>query len=56
MWLRTGLGVAGVLVAAAAVVRDDPRLVWGAIALLAGSLIARLAARKPSSGTGDGTL
>ena len=55
-WLRAGLGVAGLLVAAAAVIRDDPRLAWGAIALLAGSLIVRLAARNPPSGEGDRTL
>jgi hypothetical protein len=38
--------VAGLLVAAAAVFLDDPRVGWGAIALLAASLIARLWGRR----------
>jgi hypothetical protein len=45
--LRHGLGLAGLLVAAVAVVRDDPRIGWGAIALLAASIIVRLWARRP---------
>jgi hypothetical protein len=45
--LRTGLGLAGLLVAALAVVMDDRRIGWGAIALLAASLIVRLWSRRP---------
>jgi hypothetical protein len=45
--LRHGLGLAGLLVAAVAMVRDDPRIGWGAIALLAASIIVRLWARRP---------
>jgi hypothetical protein len=45
--LRTGLGLAGLLVAALAVVMDDRRIGWGAIALLAASLIVRLSSRRP---------
>jgi hypothetical protein len=48
--LRLGLGVLGLVVAAAAVVRDDPRIGWGAIALLAGSLIVRLLGRRTPPG------
>lgn len=48
--LRLGLGVLGLVAAAAAVVRDDPRIGWGAIALLAGSLIVRLLGRRTPPG------
>ena len=43
--LRHGLAIAGFAAAAFAVVLDSPRVGWGAIALLAGSLIVRLLGR-----------
>ena len=43
--LRRGLAIAGFAAAALAVVVDSPRIGWGAIALLAGSLIVRLLSR-----------
>lgn len=49
--LRLGLGIAGILVAGVAVALDSRRAAWGAIALLAGSLIVRLLQRS-RSGTG----
>lgn len=39
---RLGLGVAGIIVAVAGVLRDDRRLVWVAIVLLAVSLAIRI--------------
>jgi len=51
--LRTALGLAGLLVAALAVVMDDRRVGWGAIALLAASIILRLLSRRPSRGGRD---
>jgi hypothetical protein len=48
--LRLGLGLAGLLLAALAVALDSPRAAWGAIALLAASLIVRLLARRGSKG------
>jgi hypothetical protein len=51
--LRTGLGLAGLLVAALAVVMDDRRIGWGAIALLAASIIVRLLSRRPRHGDPD---
>ncbi|HSB52788.1 MAG TPA: hypothetical protein VLD58_00455 [Gemmatimonadales bacterium] len=44
--LRLGLALAGFAVALLAVVADQPRLGWGAIALLVGSLIVRLVQRR----------
>jgi hypothetical protein len=46
--LRIGLGLAGLLVAVLAVVTENPRLTWGGIALLTGSLIVRLLQRRGS--------
>lgn len=43
--LRLALGIAGILVAGAAVVLDSGRAAWGAIALLAASLIMRILQR-----------
>lgn len=43
--LRLALSVAGLALAALSVARDDRRLGWAAIALLAGALIIRLALR-----------
>ena len=44
--LRLGLAIAGFAAAVLAVLLDQPRVVWGAIALLTGSLIVRLLQRR----------
>ena len=44
--LRIGLALAGFAGAILAVLLDQPRVVWGAIALLTGSLIVRLLQRR----------
>jgi hypothetical protein len=44
--LRIGLAIAGFAAAVVAVLLDQPRVVWGAIALLTGSLIVRLLQRR----------
>jgi hypothetical protein len=44
--LRQGLGLAGVLLAVLAVMQDDRRIGWGAVALLTGSMILRLVSRR----------
>jgi hypothetical protein len=44
--LRIGLALAGFAAAVLAVTTDQPRIVWGAIALLSGSLIVRLLQRR----------
>jgi len=46
---RIGLALAGFAVALLALAYDDHRLAWGAIALLAGSLLIRLLTRRSSS-------
>jgi hypothetical protein len=51
--LRLGLAVAGLLLAALSVAREDHQLGWAAIALLAGSLIVRLLMRKRHDGNQD---
>jgi hypothetical protein len=51
--LRLGLAVAGLLLAAMSVAREDEQLGWAAIALLAGSLIVRVLMRKRKNGTPD---
>jgi hypothetical protein len=48
--VRLGLSLAGMVVAVVAIMLDDRRIVWGAIALLAASLLLRLVARARSSG------
>jgi hypothetical protein len=48
--LRLGLAVAGLLLAALSVARENHELGWVAIALLAGSLIVRLLMRKRNNG------
>ena len=49
--LRIGLALAGFAVALLALAFEDHRLGWGAIALLAGSLLSRLLTRR--AGTPD---
>ena len=44
--LRLGLAIAGFVLALMSVAVDDSQLGWGAIALLAASLILRLVLRK----------
>jgi hypothetical protein len=44
--LRIGRAIAGFAAAVVAVMLDQPRVVWGAIALLTGSLIVRLLQRR----------
>ena len=44
--LRIGLAMAGFAAALLAVLLDQPRVVWGAIAPLTGSLIVRLLQRR----------
>jgi hypothetical protein len=50
--VRLGLSLTGMVVAVLAIMLEDRRLVWGAIALLAASLLLRLVARRqrPSGG------
>jgi hypothetical protein len=51
--LRLGLSFAGFVLAVLSITLDDRRLVWGAIALLTGSLLLRfLQRRRDKSGTG----
>jgi hypothetical protein len=51
-WIRLGLSLTGMAVAVLSIMLKDRRLVWGAIALLAASLILRLMQRKKGSGEG----
>jgi hypothetical protein len=51
---RLGLSLAGFVLAVLSITLDDRRLVWGAIALLTGSLIIRLLQRKRDN-SGGGT-
>jgi hypothetical protein len=50
-YLRLGLALGGFALAFVGVVVDDVRLVWGAIAVLLGSLLLRLILRKREDGT-----
>jgi hypothetical protein len=51
--LRLVLSLSGMVVAVAAIMLDDRRLVWGAIALLAASVIVRLVRRSGRPGGSD---
>jgi uncharacterized membrane protein len=51
--LRRGLALAGFAGAAVAVALDSTRIGWGAIALLAGSLIVRIVQRRGAGGEGS---
>ena len=54
--LRLGLSLAGFVLAVLSITLDDPQLVWGAIALLTGSLLLRVLMRKRNGGkNGAGT-
>lgn len=48
--IRLGLSLAGMVVAVLAIMRNDRRLVWGAIALLAASILLRVVARRRGPG------
>lgn len=47
--LRVGTSLAGLMVVVAAISRDDRRLMWTAIALLAASVVVRLIIRREVS-------
>ncbi len=51
--VRLGLSLAGMVVAVVAIMLNDRRIVWGAIALLAASLLLRLVARGRRTGGGE---
>ena len=44
--IRLALSLTGMVVAVVAVMLEDRRLIWGAIALLAGSLLLRVVGRR----------
>ncbi len=48
--LRLGLAICGFVLAALGVALGEPRLAWGAIVVLLGSLILRLILRKRGNG------
>jgi hypothetical protein len=50
--IRLGLSLTGMVLAVLAVMLNDRRLVWGAIALLATSLLLRAVARRRGPGQG----
>ena len=50
--IRLGLSLTGMVVAVLAIMLNDRRLVWGAIALLAASIILRLVQRRGGSREG----
>jgi hypothetical protein len=54
--IRLGLSLTGMVVAIVAIMLNDRRIVWGAIALLAASLLLRLVIgrRQRSAGGDDG--
>jgi hypothetical protein len=51
--VRLGLSLSGMVVAVVAIMLEDRRIVWGAIALLAASLLLRLVAGGRRAGRGD---
>jgi Flp pilus assembly protein TadB len=51
--LRLGLAICGFFLAVLAVALDELRLVWGAIAVLLGSLLLRLILRKRAEGNSN---
>jgi hypothetical protein len=54
--VRLALSLSGMLVAVMAIMLDDRRIVWGAIALLAASLLLRLLGRRGRPGGDDSGL
>jgi hypothetical protein len=53
--VRLALSLTGMVVAIAAIMLDDRRVVWGAIVLLGASLLLRVVQRRDRSGPQDGT-
>jgi hypothetical protein len=51
--IRLVLSLTGMVVAVAAIMLDDRRVVWGAIALLAASLLLRLIQRRQGPRAGE---
>jgi Flp pilus assembly protein TadB len=54
--VRLGLSLSGMVVAVVAIMLNDRRIVWGAVVLLAASLLLRLVARGRRSRSGDNEL
>jgi hypothetical protein len=52
-YLRLGLAFGGFAAALLAIAFEDRRLGWGAIVLLAGSLLVRVVERRGRSGSGS---
>jgi Flp pilus assembly protein TadB len=50
--IRLGLSLAGMVLAVVAIMLNDRRVVWAAIALLAASLLLRVVARRRRPGRG----
>lgn len=50
---RLALSLGGMVVAVVAIMLEDRRIVWGAVALLAASLLLRLVARGRRGGPGE---
>lgn len=50
--VRLALSLTGMVVAVAAIMLEDRRVVWGAIGLLAASIILRLVQRRRGPGEG----
>ncbi len=50
--VRLALSLSGMVVAVVAILVNDRRVVWGAIALLAASLLLKLVARRGGPGGG----
>ena len=48
--VRLGRSLSGMVVAVVAIMLNDRRIVWGAIALLAASLLLRIVARRRDKG------
>jgi hypothetical protein len=51
--IRLALSLTGMVVAVVAIMLNDRRVVWGAIALLAASLLLRIVARRRGPGAGS---
>jgi hypothetical protein len=54
--IRLALSLSGMLVAVIAIMLNDRRVVWGAIALLAASLLLRVVAGRRGRGRSDKEL
>jgi len=54
--VRLGLSLSGMVVAVVAIMLEDRRIVWGAIGLLAASLLLRLVAGRRRTDREDGSV